>query len=337
VVANRDTARRCMRSHRNWRIAWICGLVLCLGILIAPLAGLTAAPPIEASSEPDIQTSNTIRVSTNLVTVPVSVTNPEGQSVPDLDIGDFTLEEDGKAEVISKLTEAGQSSLQIALLFDLSGSINPRFEFALQAATRFLEKVWKPGDRISIISFSSQPAVSLHASEALPEALQKLRELKPTNGATAFFDAVVLSAQTLRRSAAPETRQAAIALSDGEDNESRCSVQEAAREVQRSDTVFYSINPGGASIRLNTISLKGQQIMESLAAETGGTAFLSDKAANLDGIFSRIVAELRAQYLLSYYSSNPRLDGKFRRITVSMPRNPDLRVRARQGYYAVRK
>ena len=153
-----------MRSHRNWRIAWICGLVLCLGILIAPLAGLTAAPPIEASSEPDIQTSNTIRVSTNLVTVPVSVTNPEGQSVPDLDIGDFTLEEDGKAEVISKLTEAGQSSLQLALLFDLSGSVNPRFEFALQAATRFLEKVWKPGAqtlaRFEAYDFSARSSAS---------------------------------------------------------------------------------------------------------------------------------------------------------------------------------
>jgi len=74
-----------------------------------------------------------------------------------------------------------------------------------------------------------------------------------------------------------------------------------------------------------------------LANETGGTAFVADQISDLDEMFGRIATELRAQYLLSYYSSNPRPDGQFRRIAVSIPKKPDLRVRARQGYYATQK
>ena len=84
------------------------------------------------------------------------------------------------------------------------------------------------------------------------------------------------------------------------------------------------------------MSMRGQAYLERLASETGGAAFLPDRLEDLDKIFTRIAAELQAQYLLGYYSLNQHMDGKFRRIAVSVPRRPDLRVRARQGYYAAR-
>jgi Ca-activated chloride channel family protein len=293
-------------------------------------------PALEGAAFPRIQ-SPVIRVSSNLVTVPVSVTDAAGHAVCDLAIGDFRIAEDGNPETISKLAEAGQSPLQLALLFDLSGSVNSRFDFEQQAATRFLEKVWKPGDAISIIAFSEKPQICLRRSGSLPEALQVLSRLRPTESATAFFDSVVLSARILNQSAMPETRQAEIVLSDGADDASDCSIAEALREVERSDTLFYSVNPSGASVRLNQINRKGQEYLASLAAATGGTAFVSDRTADLDAIFGRIAAELRAQYLLSYYSTNSHFDGKFRRIEVSVPQRPNLRIRARQGYFAIQK
>ncbi len=125
-----------------------------------------------------------------------------------------------------------------------------------------------------------------------------------------------------------------MALSDGEDNRSEYSLSAVVREIQHSDTIFYSINPAGTSIRLNEISRQGQADLESLAKETGGTAFLSDKPDDLEDIFRRIAADLRAQYLLSYYSTNIRFDGRYRKIAVSIPRRPDLRIRARRGYFA---
>ncbi len=284
-----------------------------------------------------VQAPTVIRVSTNLVMVPVSVTDASGRTIANLGKDDFQIEEDGVIESISRIAEAGQSPLQLALLFDVSGSVNKRFDFEQQAATRFLQKIWKPGDAITIVSFSEEPHIGIRNSRSLTDALQDLQGLQPTESVTALYDSVVASARLLKSYATSESRQAEIVISDGEDNRSEASMKDALREIQRCDTIFYSINPGGNSIRLNDISIRGQKDLVLLARETGGTAFVSDRASDLDEIFGRIANELRAQYLLGYYSSNPRLDGQFRQIAVSIPKKPDLRVRSRQGYYAARK
>jgi VWFA-related protein len=281
--------------------------------------------------------SSIIRISTNLVTLPVSVSDSEGHAVRDLKIQDFLVQEDGRPETISKMVNAGQSPLRLVLLFDLSGSVHSRFHFEQQAAIRFLEKIWKPGDTVSVIAFAGHPHICLQASNSLSEAFHVLWDLQPTEGPTAFFDSIVLSADILRQSAEPETRQSMVALSDGEDNRSEHTLPRVLRALQRSDAIFYSINPAGCSLRLNEISRQGQADLESLAKETGGNAFVSDKSDDLDEIFSRIAVELRAQYLLSYYSTNPQSDGKFRRISVSIPERPDFRIRTRRGYYAARQ
>jgi len=104
--------------------------------------------------------------------------------------------------------------------------------------------------------------------------------------------------------------------------------------LQQADCLFYSINPSGPSIRLNIISSKAQEGLAMLASATGGAAFLPDGNEALDKVFRQIAAELQAQYLLGYYSPDERTDGAFRRISVRVPKRPNLRVRARQGYYA---
>jgi Ca-activated chloride channel family protein len=314
---------------------------MCALALLVPFAFLPAQVDRKdhsgASSQPGARSPDTIRVSSSLIMVPVSVTDGTGSAVSDLKKEDFQITEDGNGESIAKMAEAGQSSLQIALLFDLSASIHHRFEFERQAAIRFLQKVWKPGDAVTIIAFDEKQVVCLQNSTTLQEALQCLAQLQPGSGATAFYDTVVMSAQLLRESATPEARQAEIVLSDGEDNRSVHSIADALGENQRSNSVFYSINPGGNSIRLNEISLAGQQHLRSLANQTGGTAYVSNEISDLDEIFGRIATELRAQYLLSYYSSNSRVNGEFRRIEVAIPGRPELRIHARHGYYATRK
>ena len=324
-----------MRHFFHWRPVWIGVCILCLGVGQCSMIG-TAAQATGAQTSPYGSYSDIIRVNTNLVTVPVSVTDSNGNIVTNLDSQDFLLEEDGMPETISKIAEAGQSPLRLALLFDLSGSVKSRFHFEQLAATSFLEKVLKPGDTVSIITFSDTPHVRLRASGSISEALKVLSDFEPTEGPTAFFDAVVLSANLLRQSAELETRLSEIALSDGEDNKSNHNFSDAMQEVQHSDAIFYSINPSGASVRLNEISRRGQSDLSALANETGGNAFVSDNIDDLNDIFSRIAVELRAQYLLSYYSTNSQPDGKFRQISVSIPKRPDLRIRTRRGYYATR-
>ncbi|HKG15780.1 MAG TPA: VWA domain-containing protein, partial [Pyrinomonadaceae bacterium] len=105
------------------------------------------------------------------------------------------------------------------------------------------------------------------------------------------------------------------------------------RSVQGADAVFYSVNPGGPSVRLNEISTRAQNGMQTVADATGGSAYVPARMEELDPIFRQIAAELRAQYLLQYLSNNSATAGKFLRIKVNTPARPELRIRARQGYY----
>ena len=269
------------------------------------------------------------------MTVPVAVTDAEGQTITDLTAEDFQIAEDGQQEEIFKLVTAGESPLRLVLVFDLSGSIHPLFEFERTAASRFIEKVWKPGDTVSLITVSNKPEICIADSATPEEVLSILSDLQPVESATAFFDSVVAAAELQEKSTASSTRQATVIFSDGEDNRSDDVFVDAMASIRHSNTVVYAINPSGASIRLNAISRKGQEWLAALAGKTGGTAFVSNNPSDLYDIYDRIAFELRAQYLLSYYSSNTYSDGSFRSISVTIPGKPDLHVRAREGYYAI--
>jgi Ca-activated chloride channel homolog len=290
-----------------------------------------------AASQADPLQPTTIRVQSNLVRVPVSVTDLSGRAVLDLSPEDFRIEENGRQEPLARLAEPGLTPLELALLLDISGSVRPRFEFERLAATRFLRRILRAEDTLTILAIGPQPDLIQPRTVDLDQALRSLGSMMPTQGATAFYDAVVAAAHLLRQKRAPESRRVQVILSDGEDNNSDSfGFQEMVLEVQQSDCIIYSINPAGRSIRLNQVSVEGQNMMSTLAIQTGGTAFLTDTDAELDSIFERIAAELRAQYLLEYYSSDQRGNGDFRQIVVSLPNRPGLRIRARQGYFAAR-
>jgi Ca-activated chloride channel family protein len=191
---------------------------------------------------------------------------------------------------------------------------------------------------------------------------------------TAFYDTVSFAAKYLAENAPGRHRRVVLVISDGDDNFSSAvreqtvaeyeaqqkaeasgaqtpqgaraaarrdlqarhqrAVAAVQRDVQRADAVFYSINPGGASVRLNEIASRAQNSMRLIAESTGGTAYLPNSAADLETVFRQIASELRAQYLLQYYSNNEAPAGKFLKIKVGVPARPALRVRARQGYYS---
>ena len=273
-------------------------------------------------------------VKSNLVSVPAAVTNASGfQGIAGLQIEDFRLSEDGRSVEISRLVDS--SGLNIALLFDVSGSVYHNFEFQQKAAIDFLEKIWKEGDTVTIISFAERLEVLQKSGGNLQEATHALRQLRPLGRTTSFFDAVILATQLIEQSASAETRQMMIVLSDGVDNTSVADHAMVLAEMQRRYTVFYAINPRGADVvRLNKTSFIGQENLTMFANATGGTVFVSDYTSELRSIFGKIESELRAQYLLLYYSLVQQMDGKFHTIDVSIPGRPELNVRARPGFLA---
>ena len=333
-----------------------------------PAPSPSATPP-PASGETLEDEDEVVRVTSNLVVVPVSVTNAAGEPVQGLKLEDFRLEEEGRAQQIAQVGDAEQVPLDIALLFDVSSSVTARdfFTFQQEAAARFLRQVLKPTDRAAIFTIGQAPRMeqALASADAATAKLKTIPPAKVSTG-TAFYDTVTAAAKYLSANAPGRHRRVILAISDGDDNFSNSirdasaeqatallqgkelreglrreltrrhdrAVQGVLREVQRADAVFYSINPSGPSIRLNEISSRAQDGMRLVADATGGSSFVPERVESLEAVLRRIAAELRAQYLLQYYPANEAPPGKYLSIKVATPARPDLRVRARQGYYA---
>jgi Ca-activated chloride channel homolog len=277
----------------------------------------------------------TITIKSNLVAVPVSVTDAGGQPVRNLKVEDFLLEEEGQTQQLQNLGEPGKTPIELALLFDISRSVRNRFDFERESAGRFLQQVMKPGDSVTVFAIGSTPKIAVERTESADKAIKSTMSIQPSEESTAFYDTVVKAARYLNDNSNPGVRRVIVVISDGEDtNSERFRLGDALREIQRGSSLFYSINPSGPSIRLNKISTKGHEGMIKLADDTGGVAFLPDRIEDLNKVFAQIISELQAQYLLGYYSTNEKTDGTFRKIAVRVPKRTELRIRARDGYYA---
>ena len=325
--------------------------------------------PTPKPVEPEVIT-DVIRTNSNLVMVPVSVTDQTGTAVQGLQVADFRLEEEGKQQEISGIGNPEQVPLAIALLFDISSSVSTKGFFASQqnAAAAFLKLVMKPSDKAAIFTITGQPNLVQPLASADASAA-KMLSIPPATASvpTAFYDTVDAAAKYLTANAPSNYRRVIVVLSDGDDNFSTMTrgqsiadyndttagkqsalgtrtgllaahqraVAGVQKSVQQADAIFYSVNPGGPSIKLNLIATRAEKAMEAIAETTGGTAFVPDSDADLERVFRQVAAELRGQYLLQYYADSEKIPaGQFRKIQVAVPARNDVRVRARQGYYA---
>jgi VWFA-related protein len=300
--------------------------------------------------------------------VPVSVTDQQGQAVQGLKVADFRLEEEGKPQEITGIGDPEQVPLAIALLFDVSSSTSQKGFFVSQqnAAATFLRLVMKSNDRAAIFTITDKPTRIQDLASAEISAAKMLTIPAATKPVpTAFYDTVSFAAKYLMEKAPSSYRRVIVVLSDGDDNFSeriqnmaiadaraildgrqlsatrlaqqqrnhQLAVADVQKDVQQADVIFYSVNPGGPSIKLNQIAMRAERGMEAIAETTGGTAFVPDSDKDLERVFRQVAAELRGQYLLQYYGDSGAPAGMFRKIQVAVPARNDVRVRSRQGYY----
>lgn len=326
------------------------------------------AKPTPTPKPPEDEKLEVVRVTSNLVMVPVSVTDRTGNAVQGLTKTDFRLIEEGQTREISEISDPEQVPLAIALLFDVSSSVSQKGFFVSQqnAAAAFLKLVMKPTDKAAIFTITDKPTMVQPLSSAEASAAKMLQIPAATTPVpTAFYDTVNAAAQYLMNTAPSNHRRVIVVLSDGDDNFSeqirelsmaearaqqdgkpivagtraglqekhRRAVQNVQTAVQKADAIFYSVNPGGPSVKLNQISMRAELGMEAIAETTGGTAFVPESDKDLDRVFRQVAAELRGQYLLQYYANAEAPPNQFRKIEVQVPSRGDVRVRARQGYY----
>jgi Ca-activated chloride channel homolog len=321
-----------------------------------PPAGPIYKPKPTPTPGPDDY--DVVRVSSNLIVVPVSVTDANGQPVLGLQASDFRIEEDGRTQQVTQLGDPEQVPLDIALLIDVSASVDARFAFEQKAAADFLRQVLRPGDHATVFAIDQTPRLIQPLASA-EMAARQLMALAPAKGYTAFFDSLLAAEKYLDQNSSQGRRRVIVTISDGDDTarindmyqaQSRKGnfqlsqmdsqlqfiergLAEVQREIQRAEVTFYSINPSGRTMHLNVRIARSEQGMERLAAATGGAAFIPANDSDLNGIFARIASEIRTQYLLQYYSDNKAAESTFRRIKVSTSTRPQLRVRAREGYF----
>jgi VWFA-related protein len=219
--------------------------------------------------------------------------------------------------------------LRVGLLVDASNSIRDRFKFEQEAAIEFLNQIIRPSDQGFVIGFDSTTEVTQDFTNKPDELSKGVRMLRP-GGGTALYDAVYRACKEKLMAHPDRTtvRRAIILLSDGDDNQSRVTREEAIEMAQRAEVVIYTI-----STNLAPNKDRGDKELERMASATGGRAFFPFKLQDVSNAFLDIQEELRSQYAIAYKPADFAADGRFRSIEIGA-RNNKLHVRSRKGYFA---
>jgi len=276
-------------------------------------------------------TLTTIRKRVDEVNVVFTVTDKRGHFVKDLTESDFRVYDDNKpAESIRSFSRETNLPLRVGLLIDASNSVRDRFKFEQESAIEFLSQIIRQKfDKAFVIGFDTTPEVTQDFTDDTEALSHGVRMLRP-GGGTAMYDAIYYACRDklMQDKSSGATRRAIILLSDGDDNQSRVSRDEAVEMAQRAEVIIYTI-----STNVSGTKLRGDKILEHFADETGGKAFFPFKIQDVSDAFMQIQDELRSQYDISYKPANFASDGKYRKIEV-LADNKKYKVRARKGYYA---
>jgi len=287
-----------------------------------------------ASGGDSDDTVTVIRKRVDEVNVVFTVTDKRDHFVKDLTQSDFRVVDNNKPANIQSFSRQTNLPLRVGLLIDASNSVRDRFKFEQEAAIEFLNQIVRPTyDKAFVIGFDTTPEVTqdfTSDTQALSHGVRMLR----AGGGTAMYDAIYYACRDKLMNADKgllATRRAIILLSDGEDNQSRVSREEAVEMAQRAEVIIYAISTNTSGVKL-----RGDKVLEYFAEQTGGKAFFPFKIEDVANAFTEISDELRSQYAISYKPADFIPDGKYRKIEI-VAENKKYHVRARKGYYAPRQ
>lgn len=294
-------------------------------------------PPAKAAAPPQ-QEDEPIDLASRLVNVFFSVQDKRNALITDLRQEDVQILENGQPQEIFTFTRQTDLPLTIALLLDVSGSMQYVLPQEKAAAARFFSTMVRPmKDSVAIVEFRDETTLVqdfTSSMERLERALESVRYTPRTTtdntskfGGTSLYDAIYLTCQDLL--ARQPGRRTIIVMTDGEDTTSRYKLGDAIDRALRVEATVYAIGIGDR-FRFGV----NEGVLKKLSQETGGRAYFPDNPEQLDAAFRQIEDELRSQYLIAYYPSNAAPDGSFRKIEIRAPNRKELRFRHRLGYYA---
>ncbi|HKP47336.1 MAG TPA: VWA domain-containing protein, partial [Pyrinomonadaceae bacterium] len=252
--------------------------------------------PSPSKIAPEDDSTDVVRVSSNLVPIPVSVFDPRGIALTGLKLDDFELRVDGQLRNISDMTRS-ETSVRMAMLFDNSGSLDFAREFEKQAAKHFFRRVMRPIDEAAIFSVGSENYLAQPLTKEVSLLERTIDSFGKPEGSTSLFDAIIEGAAYLR----PFTgRRILVIVSDGVETTSRNDFETTIRQVLAEDCQIFIVQTGlyeGANLR----ALAAERRMEQISGQTGGAVYIPHSPDELEAAFQQIAADLAQQYVLSYY------------------------------------
>src|SRR5271169_1810345 len=295
--------------------------------------GATSASgsPTGAGTSED-ESVTTIRHVVNEVNVVFTVTDKHGHYVRDLKKENFKVLDDNKPPVEIRSFHAETNlPLEVGLLVDASNSVRDRFKFEQEAATEFLNQTIRPKyDQAFVVGFDVTPEVTQDFTDNTGKLSIGVRSLRP-GGGTAMYDALYFACRDklMKAQHIGPVRRAIVLLSDGDDNQSHVTREEAIEMAQRAEVIVYTI-----STNLSGAGHHGDKVLERIADATGGRAYVPFQINEVANAFAAIQEELRSQYAIAYKPADFIADGRYRTVDIQPVGQKGLRVRSRHGYYA---
>ena len=273
----------------------------------------------------------TLREDVDEVALNCTVVDDEGRLVEDLNRGDFRVWEDNVPQTISSFRHQ-DLPVSIGILVDNSGSMRYK-RAAVNAAALKLVRTSNPEDAAFIVNFSDHAYLDQDLTSNINELERGLSRVD-SKGSTALYDAVVASADELAQHA-KQPKQVVLIITDGEDNASRLTLEQAIRRVQNlGGPVVYTVGLLFDDVDKEK-SLRAKQALETLSEDTGGIAYFPRSLQEVSQIAEEVARDLRNQYTVGYRSTKPASLGGFRtvRVEAKAPKHRKLVVRTRTGYY----
>jgi VWFA-related protein len=295
-------------------------------------AGVLAMAVSAAGQVLQSDESTRITVDVTRVSLLFTVTDKKGRFITDLNKSDFEVVEGKRQQTIQEFTAESDLPLRLGILIDTSNSVRERFKFEQEAASQFIDSVMRTNlDKAMVVSFSESAELVSDLITDTDKLTKAIRDLRP-GGGTALYDAIYFACRDKLSQDQPryKFRRAIVIVSDGDDNQSRYTRDQALEMAQKADVVIYTISTNG----ITRIETDGDKVLRYFAQETGGRPFFPFKVEDLDQSFENIANELRHQYSISYRPEPLKTDGLFHVIDVRVRERKNILVNVRRGYYA---
>jgi len=270
----------------------------------------------------------TFRTDTRLVDLHATVVDRQGHLVLDLPESAFKVFEDGKQQVIASFRRE-DVPVSLGLIIDNSASMHDKRAKVASAALA-LVAASNPDDEVFIMNFNDEASLEqdyTNSIESLESALKKIN----SRGETAMRDALRMGVEHLRHGGKKE-KKILLVVTDGEDNSSVETLDHVIQSAQQNGVIIYGV--GLLSDDEPREAERAKRQLDALTFATGGQSWYPQELSEVDGIAREVAHEIRNQYILGYTPSNQALDGKFRKIRVTVNAPGDPAVRTRTGYYA---